>query len=336
MKAAAWSETHVLALEDRTEPSPADGTVLIRVDSCGICGTDLHLYRGEFKPTMGLVPGHEIAGTVVEGGEFAPGTAVAVDPMLSCLECADCRRGQSPVCQQAKLIGISSDGGLQQVIGAPARNVYALPTGLDPELGSLAEPLAVCVRAIHRAELPLGARVLVLGAGTIGLMTAMLLRETAAEVAITARYPHQRELGLQLGASAVFEPGSSDLKAWSRARRPDCVIETVGGSADTLSEAFKFVRQGGTILALGVFTGMAQINGFRLVNEEVRLIGSVMYGRAGSNSDFGVAVAALSRYRADLRRFQTHTFALGDVSAAFDTAMDKTSGALKVTVRPNG
>ena len=273
---------------------------------------------------------------VVEGGDgVAAGTHVAIDPMLSCMSCADCRNGQSPICQRSTLMGISANGGLQQRFAVPAANCYALPEGIDPVLGSLAEPVAVAVRGIERADVQMGARVLVLGAGTIGLTTAMLLRDRVAEVAITARYPHQREAALKLGASAVFESGSNDLKAWGRACRPDVVIETVGGTADTLAEAFKVVRGGGTILTLGVFTGMTQVNGFRLVNEEIKVIGSVMYGRTASNSEFGVAVRELARYRADLPVLQTLTFPLARVTEAFDAALDKTRGTLKVTVLPN-
>jgi threonine dehydrogenase-like Zn-dependent dehydrogenase len=182
----------------------------------------------------------------------------------------------------------------------------------------------------------MGSRVLILGAGTIGLMCAMLLRDRVGEVAITARYPHQREAALKLGASAVFEPESADLKAWSRSRRPDVVIETVGGSATTMTEAFKTIRGGGTIIALGVFTGYTQINGFRLVNEEVNIIGSVMYGRAGSSSEYGVAVRELAKYRADLPVFLSARFGLAQTAAAFERAADKSQGALKVTILPNG
>ncbi len=333
MKAVAWSEPRHLVIEDRPEPEPGPGEVLVRMASVGICGTDLHLYRGEFRAEQGITPGHEIAG-VVEGGEgFAIGTAVAVDPMLSCLQCADCRDGRSPVCQSAKLLGLTAHGGLQELIAVPAANCIPLPEGLDPALGSLAEPLAVAVRGIHRAEIPMGARVVVLGAGTIGQVTAMLLRDRAGEVAITGRYEHQRDLGLKLGASVAFEPGSAELKAWSRARRPDVVIETVGGGADTLAEAFRLVRPGGTILALGVFTGHTQINGFRLTNDEIRLIGSVMYGRAGSRSEYAIAVNELRRFKAELPLLQTHTFGLADAEKAFETALDKASGAMKVVIR---
>ena len=167
-------------------------------------------------------------------------------------------------------------------------------------------------------------------------MCAMLLRDRAGEVAVTARYPHQKDAALSLGASAAFDSGSNDLKAWSRTRRPDVIIETVGGSADTLVEAYKTVRAGGTILGLGVFTGMTQINGFRFVNEEIKLIGSVMYGRAGGASEFGIGVNLLARYRDSLPLFQTRKFALKDAREAFECALDKTQGTLKVAVLPNG
>lgn len=331
-----WSDPHTVAFEERPDPEPGPGQVLIRVEGCGICGTDLHLYRGEFRAAKGITPGHEVAG-VVEGGDgFAPGTAVAVDPMLSCLQCADCRNAQSSICQSATLMGLSAHGGMQQRFVAPAANVFALPEGIDPVLGSLAEPIAVCVRGIQRAEIPMGARVLVLGAGTIGLMTAMLLRDRVPEVAITARYPHQKAMALKVGASAAFEPGSDELKAWGRVRRPEVVIETVGGSADTLTEAFKVVRGGGTILTMGVFTGATAINGFRFVNEEIRLIGSVMYGRSGGTSEFAVGVRELARYKAELPLFQSRKFPLAQAQEAFEVAHDKTQGALKVTILPNG
>ena len=338
MKAVAWSEPHTVIVEERPEPETGKGEVLVRIAACGICGTDLHLYSGAFTAVKGLSPGHEMTGIIEAGEGFTPGTAVAIDPMLSCLQCADCRNAQSSICQKSKLLGISAHGGMQQLMAVPAANCIALPDGFDPVLGSLAEPLAVAVRGVHRgaAYMPMGSRVLILGAGTIGLMCAMLLRDRVGEVAITARYPHQREAALKVGASAVFEPESADLKAWGRARRPDVVVETVGGSAATLTEAFKVVRAGGTILALGVFTGYTQINGFRLVNEEVNIIGSVMYGRAGSRGDYAVAVSELARYKSDLGVFQTAKFALADASAAFERAADKTQGTLKVTVLPNG
>jgi threonine dehydrogenase-like Zn-dependent dehydrogenase len=336
MLVAAWTANRTLAIETRPDPAPGAGETLVRVDACGICGSDLHFFRGEFNPAPGMVPGHEIAGTVIGGGTLAPGTPVTVDPTIGCGACAACRSGQTPTCGRLGTIGISLHGGLQQQIAVPDANVYALPDGISPVLASLAEPLAVCVRGVNTANLPLGGGVLVLGAGTIGLLTLLLLRDTAKEVAITARYPHQRELALKWGASAVFEPGSADLRAWAKAHRPDAVIETVGGNANTLSEAVYSVRPGGVVVALGVFTGEATIPAFKLVNQEIRLVGSLMYGHTSGGSEFGAAVALLPRYRSELSQLQTAQFPLERANEAFETALDKTKGTLKATILPNG
>ncbi|MGH2610609.1 MAG: zinc-dependent alcohol dehydrogenase, partial [Tepidiformaceae bacterium] len=237
MQAAAWTEDARLALETRPEPEPAAGETLVRVVSTGICGSDLHFFRGEFKPTAGMIPGHEIAG-VVEGGDGLPrGSAVAVNPLLGCAACGDCRNGNPHLCGQRVLTGMGAPGGLQQLLAIRSENVHALPDGGDPGLGSLAEPLAVCLRAAHLGQVPQGACVLVLGAGTIGLMSLLLLRDLCAEVAITARYQHQREAALALGAAHVFEPGGAEVRQWSKSRRPDAVFETVGGHAETLKDA---------------------------------------------------------------------------------------------------
>lgn len=336
MRVAAWTAERSLAVEERPEPGPSGGEVLVRVEACGICGSDLHFVRGELTAAPGQVPGHEIAGVVVGGDALAAGTAVAIDPTLWCGVCGRCRAGQPQTCEGLKLMGMGAPGGMQELLAVRAENVYALPGGVSPGLGALAEPLAVCVRGVHLAQPPLGARVLVLGAGAIGLLSTMLLADVTAEVAITARYPQQREAALKLGASAVFEPGSPDLVAWARERRPDAVIETVGGAAETLSDAVSTVRAGGTVVTVGVFTGRPAIPAFRLMNGEVRLVGSAMYGRAGERSEFGIAVGLLPRYATELAMLQTAMFPLAKVNEAFETAVDKRRGTIKVTVLPNG
>ncbi|MBI2766455.1 MAG: alcohol dehydrogenase catalytic domain-containing protein [Chloroflexi bacterium] len=335
MNVAAWTEDHHLAIESRPEAEPAPGDTLVRIDAAGICGTDLHMYRGEFKPAVGAIPGHELGGVVERGGPLPAGTPVAIEPVVGCLECGPCRGGMPHRCTALKLMGISAPGGLQQRLAVRSANVYPLPAGMSPVLGSLVEPLAVAVRGVHLAELPFGSRAIVLGAGSIGLMSLLVLRKICTEVAITARYPHQRELALQLGAAAVFEPGSRDLRTWAKAHQPDAVLETVGGEADTLTEGIFNVRAGGVVVALGVFTGRPSIPAFRLVNDEVRLIGSVMYGRAGNDSEFGAAARMSADYRDELALFQTDLFPLKRANEAFDAANDKKRNTIKVAILPN-
>jgi len=332
MRAAAWTSERTLALAEKDPPALAAGHVLVRPAHVGICGSDLHFFRGEFAPRVGSVPGHEISGYVVEGEGFEPDTPVAIDPALGCGRCASCRRGQIPTCDRLRLMGISAAGGMQDLISAPAVNVHPLPERVSVGLGSLAEPVAVCVRALNRAEAPLGSRVLVLGSGTIGLISVLLARDSAVEVAATARYPHQAELARAFGASRVFAPGSRELLDWAAANPVDLVIETVGGAADTLAEAINAVRGGGTVLPLGVFTQDVLVPARKLVNQEVRVIGSVVYGHAGGRSEFAAAVQLLPRHAAMLALLQSSTYPLEEANAAFEHALDKGRQGIKISV----
>ncbi len=334
MRAATWTDDNRLTLSDLPAPERGPAETLVRVEACGICGSDLHLYRGELKPFPGSAPGHEIAGTVVESSTFEPGTLVAIEPTLGCGGCGQCRGGAPHRCDSLRLMGMTAPGGLQELVAAPDTHIYPVPGGVDATVASLAEPLAVAVRGINMAELKLGSCVLVLGAGTIGLLSVLLAKRVAAEVAITARYPHQAEIARAFGATQVLEPGSKDLRAWAKEARPDVVIETVGGHADTLAEAVYNVRPGGIVVVLGVFSSRPQIPAFRLVNEEVQLRGAVMYGRSGEGSEFGAAVTLLPELQDQLRAILSTPFPLEQANDAFQTALDKTSGSLKVTVSP--
>jgi len=332
MRAAAWNDDNTLDIIDLPPPAAGPGAVLVRVTTAGICGSDLHFYRGQFRGIPGMVPGHEIAGVVESGEGFAPGTPVAVQPTIPCGACPACRRGQAPVCPDLGMLGISRPGGLQEYIAVPAANVFPLPAGLPPSAGSLAEPLAVAVRALNRSGIEPGSRVLVLGAGAIGLVSLLVAGETAAEVAITARYPHQHLMALSLGASAVHVPGSPELRAWARTNPIDLVIETVGGNADTLAEAVSVVRPGGAVVALGLFTADVPVSARKIVNQEVRLIGSVLYGHESGGSEFGDAVAMLERHARKLMELQTHSFPLDQANEAFARALDKRMGPIKVSI----
>lgn len=332
MRASVWNTEGRLELVDKPTPALPAGEVLVRPRVVGICGSDLHFYRGEFPPLAGQAPGHEIAGIVESADSIAPGTPVAIEPTLPCGRCPACRRGQTPTCQRLRLMGISSPGGMQELVTIPAANVHVLPDGVGCDTGALAEPLAVCVRALNRAEIPVGARILVLGSGTIGLLATLLAAELASEVVVTARYAHQGELARSFGASHVFAPDSPELLEWSRRNPVDAVIETVGGSAPTLSEAVNAVRPGGTVLALGVFTQDVMVPVRKLVNQEVRLVGSVVYGHAGHQSEFGAAVGLLSRYADRLAALKSATYPLDRANEAFEHALDKSRLAVKVSV----
>ena len=312
------------------EPGPlAPGHVRLKVDACGICGSDLHSFR-HFLPTRpGDTPGHEVVGTVLDGPAGLADVLYAVEPHTRCGVCDLCLSGKHHLCNEGALIGTRIPGGMSEFVDAPAYTVHPVDPSVAPLPASFAEPLAVCVRAVTMARLEVDSRVLVIGAGTIGLLAALLARDRCARVAISARYEHQRRAAADLGVEAVAE---ADLMSWANDNGPDVVFETVGGEADTIGQAVKAVRKSGRVIVLGVFTGEVSLNGLLFVVKEVEMLGSVLYGPSRRGSDFGAAVSLLPRFQPDLAPLQTHQYPLRAIHQAFQTALDKTTGAIKVTL----
>jgi 2-desacetyl-2-hydroxyethyl bacteriochlorophyllide A dehydrogenase len=339
MRAVFGTGMRTVQLRELDHPSPQPGEALLRVRACGICGSDLHWFQGGFPPPP-VCPGHEIAGEVVALGADARGVhvgdRVAVEPLIICGRCAACRRGDYQLCARFQLLGTVRDGGLADYVVAPVGALFAFPGGLEWDVAALAEPTAVCVHAARLVQLRVGDRVLVLGAGTIGLLAVLVAHASGASaIAISARHAHQAEMARRLGATHVF--ASEDDDARDRVLRdlaPDVVFETVGGNAATIDEALHAVRPGGTVVVLGIFTAPSSCNALMLVGKEVRLIGSLMYGRAGGRADFEVAIDVLAKERERVAGLITHRFGLDAVQEAFETAADKKRGAIKVTIVP--
>lgn len=322
-------------------PAVEPNGVIVRVRSCGICGSDLHWYVGEFPPPS-VCPGHEIAGEVVGVGPGVEGVragdAVAIEPLVVCRECAYCRTGDYQLCRHFNVLGMSRAGGLAEYVSVPAYAAYRLPSGMDHEIASLTEPTAVCVHGVRLAGVRLGDRVLVLGAGSIGLLSILAARAAGAgEVAVTARHPHQADMARRLGAARIFgtdTAGDRERAEWSADNPVDVVIETVGGSASTINDAIEAVRPAGTVAVLGIFTNPPPCAAVPLVVKEVRMVGSLTYGRSGPRTDFDVALQLLAAEESRVRALITHRFELDEAPAAFATAADKHQGAIKVTIRP--
>ncbi|HEX7407754.1 MAG TPA: alcohol dehydrogenase catalytic domain-containing protein [Candidatus Binatia bacterium] len=339
MKAAFCTQPGTFELREVEQPTPGPGEAVVKVRSCGICGSDLHFFHGGFPPPM-VCPGHEISGEVVavgDGANVRPGARVAIEPLLVCRECSYCRTGDYQLCEKFRLAGTTDDGGFAEYIRMPAYALFPLPAKVDFEVGALTEPLAVAVHGVRLANVRLGDRVAIQGAGTIGLLSVAAAKAAgAAEVWITARHPQQRAAAESLGASRVFlgPDASGEISDAARQQLVDVVIETVGGSADTINEAVYLVRPGGSIAVLGVFTTMPSLNAFTLVMKEVRIVGSLTYGRPGPRADFDVALQLLAEQPERFRKLITHRFPLSQIIRGFETAADKRSGSIKVAIRP--
>ena len=333
MLVTQWSEAGVELVESEPAPLP-DGWARLEVTGCGICGSDLHIYRGMRDGTLGpadfATPGHEIAGTVVDGPPGMADAQYAVEPWIGCQTCADCIRGHTVVCENGSLLGVHVGGGLAEMVDVPTRLLHPVDDRVSGALASMAEPWAVAVRAVHRARLiEIDERLLILGGGNIGLLCGIAARHRVARVGITCRYPHQAQLAAGFGLDAI-PPGQ--VEEWADEHRPGVVIETVGGEADTMTEAVQCARRGGRVVVVGVFGSPRPTDYRQVVLKELEVVGSFIYGTVGSGSEFGASVGRMGSIADELAALQTHHFSLSEVVDAFTTADDKASLAVKVSI----
>lgn len=170
-----------------------------------------------------------------------PDRLYTASPLTTCAYCHDCESGSPQHCKSLQIIGIHRDGAFADTVDVPVRNLVAVGDGVGTLVASMAEPVAVVTRAVGLAGAEVGSRVLVLGAGAIGLIATLLLRERAGTVGVVARYTHQRELVSRFSATAVSE---GELAAWGEEYEPDVVIITVGGALD-INQATRAARPGG-------------------------------------------------------------------------------------------
>jgi NADPH2:quinone reductase len=269
-----------------TDPTPGPEDLIIRVGACGICGTDLHIAQGEFPPTpYPIVPGHEFAGEVVAVGsaiqgssdaqKFTVGTRVAVDPSIFCGHCLFCRNGQGNLCQNWNAIGDTVNGAFAEYVAVPAANAYLLPAHVSLREAALIEPVSCAVHGVHRLAPRLGDTMLIVGAGTMGLLLLQLvLRGGASRVAMldlnTQRLTLAEKLGAYRTAASIDELLAVEPPGF------DCVIDATGVPA-AIEGAFKAVKRGGKFMVFGVAPNEAKValSPFRIYNDEITIVGSM-------------------------------------------------------------
>src|SRR5579864_6299071 len=218
MRAIVIDRPGTFRVAEVPDPTPGAGEVVVRVEYCGICGTDLHILAGEFPPTpYPITPGHEFAGTVVARGpdvkpDLPIGARVAVDPSLYCGYCRRCRAGRDNLCENWAAIGDTVDGAFAEYVAVPAVNAYRLPVDLDGQLGAMIEPLACAVHGLRRLGPVFGDTVVLTGAGTMGLLLLQLLVHAGAgPVTVVDRVADRLAVARKLGAARTAS-GLSDLE----------------------------------------------------------------------------------------------------------------------------
>ena len=325
-----------IRLMEAPRPTPGPDEVLIAVARVGVCGSDLHAYHGR-HPFMELpvVPGHEFAGTVAAVGSevdrFSPGQRVTVEPSLVCGQCYNCTHGRYNICEHLQVIGCQTTGAMAEYLAVPAAKALALPDEVSWDQGAMVEPLAVGVHAARTARFRPGAKVLVLGAGTIGLVTMQAAKALGAgAVMITDLLPDRLELALELGADRAVNPATTDLaQALEEAfgpTRADAILECVGVAA-TARQAVSVARKGTRIVLAGVFEEEVPMNLGLVQDRELELAGTLMY----VGDDFATALELVRDGRVRVEPLISHHFPLEQAAEAFATADDRRE-ALKVLI----
>jgi threonine dehydrogenase-like Zn-dependent dehydrogenase len=251
MKAALFDTVgRPLRIDQVADPEPAADEVLLRVSACGICGSDLHMTEDPaiFGVGQGTVLGHEFAGEVLETGadvgDLRPGDRVAVAPMRGCGKCPRCLAGQPAWCSEMVLIG----GGYAELAAVAARQCRRLPESVSLADGALAEPTSIGLHAVMRSQLRPGERVLVLGAGPIGLLTAFWARRFGASHVVVADInEHQKERALSVGATGFAQSGPSwpSSSPLSPAERRTSSMSASARRASSLSPSSRWPCMGG-------------------------------------------------------------------------------------------
>jgi L-iditol 2-dehydrogenase len=252
MRATRLVRVGDIRTEEVPVPEPGEGEVLIRVEAAGICGTDRHLFKGEFPSAPPVTLGHEFSGIVEACGagvSLPVGARVACDPNDWCGTCASCLAGRVNLCDRNVATGIHRDGGFAEYAVFPARKAAVLPEGLHPHHGAFCEPLACTLHGLDIGTPRPGERVMVLGGGVIGLLAVQLAVLAGAEVMMLTRHPAKRALAETLGAAASAGSPEAALEMWPEGA--DLVLECAG-VAETVAGAGRLARKGGRIVVLGV------------------------------------------------------------------------------------
>ncbi|MCL2618987.1 MAG: alcohol dehydrogenase catalytic domain-containing protein [Defluviitaleaceae bacterium] len=321
MKALMYTAPKTLELTKVPMPVPGEGEVLLKVMACAICGSDVHGWHGtNGRRTPPVVMGHELSARVEELGAGCAGLGVgdyvAVQPCLSCFECAVCKAGKTNICQDRRVMGVfSNNGGMQEYVVLPAKHCFPLPDGTDYRAGALAEPFAVSYSAVKKGGDLRGKNVLIVGGGTIGLMALLAAKLQEPRAVVLSDLSQARlAIAADLGADATINPaeGGFDekLAAAFGGSKADVTVEAVGASA-TVNQAVSATAPGGTCIWIGNDKQMIDVNMQYIVTQEISVRGTYMF----THAEFGEAVALLPGL--DLRVFIGNEVGLGEAADAF-------------------
>ncbi len=317
------------------DPRPAPQEAVVRVRAVGVCGSDVEAYTGKHPlPNYPRLPGHEFSGEVAavgDGWNGPPlGTRVAVDPALSCGECYACRRGRHNCCSSVSIAGVHRPGALAEYVLCRAQQLFPIPDDMGFETAAMVETLSIGAQAARRGEIAEGDRVVVLGAGPIGLCCLMMARLAGAEVLVSEPLDWRRALAERLGAAASVNPAEEEVTAaverFTDGAGANVVIDATG-EVEGAESAFGLVGSAGRVVILTLADQPIRVRPWQLVRQELTVSGSRL-----TLTDFGDLVDLIASGRAPAAELVTHRYGFDEAPEAFRAAAERRRGMVKAVV----
>jgi threonine dehydrogenase-like Zn-dependent dehydrogenase len=342
VRAAVAERVGVMTVVDRPAPGePGPRQVLVHPEAVGICGSDYHLFSGHMSQAAGgsqfpRVLGHEVGATIAAVGPdcragLSSGQRVSMLPISACGACYPCSVGRPNACDNFSLVGIHTDGGLQELLCLPQEQVFAIQAS-DGALAALAEPVSVAVHAVRRGRIRSGERVVVLGAGPIGQCVAVVARELGAQVLMIDLQDSRLELGRALGAETLRWTTAPEVVAlgreWAGAGGPPAVVDATGVPA-AVRAMVDMAASAGRAVQVGMANEDAPIRIGSLTEKELDVLGA----SCCTSEDFAEAVGVVERNAEALARLVSHEFTLEQAPEAIRFAMSNPTEVMKVVIR---
>jgi L-iditol 2-dehydrogenase len=343
MRAMLLTDYKNLEITDIPEPEFGADDVLVKVASCGICGSDVHGYDGSSgRRIPPLVMGHEAAGVVTDVGArvtaFKPGDRVTFDSTVYCGKCHFCRRGEVNLCDDRMVLGVSCGdyrryGAFAEYVAVPQHIVYPIPDELSFDAAAMIEAVSIAVHAVNRTPIRIGDVAVVIGTGMIGLLTIQVLRHSAVSTIIAVDVDDTR-LGLarQCGAEHTFNAKTADVPAEVQAltggRGADVALEAVGAT-EPIKTAIDSLRKGGSLTLIGNVTAEIELPLQAVVTRELNL-----FGTCASQGEYPECIDLLARGIIDVEPLISAAAPLADGPDWFHRLYNHEPGLMKVILKP--
>lgn len=330
MKAAQIHQPNALEIIEIPIPQPGEDELLIQVKASGICGTDIHILRGEYLGPYPVIPGHEFSGVVTAVGadvrRFKPGDHVAVEPNIACDNCHNCLNNRQNFCLNWQAVGVTRPGGMAQYVTAPEKACFDIGN-LPFEAGALMEPLSCVLHGMQRLNLELATKVVLLGAGPIGCLLLQVAHlQGAAEVTVVEKNLSRLEASRAFGADHLY-PSLDDLPKDFF----DAVIDATG-ALPVLARSLDFARPGGKVLWFGVPPAGQTIplEPFTVFHKGLTVLSSYTSVRNSTQ-----ALDLLKSGRISVEKLISHQLPLEDLPKGIESIEKGVPGVMKVLIKPN-